>query len=244
MTELQQPSDSGQRTARGRPPRSRRGRVWGSRTIPALPPADAPPVLGPASEPTILGFPAEVADEDDDAEPPGATGPLVEDTGAPVDEAGPEKLVVIKRSDRLGGSALVLAGVAANASLMLSWWSGEGPTGLSLVERGGEVLGAGLSESARSDAWQPVVVVLGGGLLVVLGLLLLVPARAHRLVGVLALLVASAAAAAVVLLLADDGWAIDRFGPGMWCAVAVPVLGVLGALKAMLTAPRVTLDAG
>jgi len=39
------------------------------------------------------------------------------------------------------------------------------------------------------------------------------------------------------------GWEIDRFGPGMWCAVAVPVLGMLGALKAMLTAPRVTLDA-
>lgn len=241
MTELQQPSDSSQRTARGAP-RSRRGSVWGSRTIPTLPPADASPVLGPPSEPTILGFPAEVADEDDDAEPPGAAGPLVEDTGALVEEGGSERLVVVKRSDWLGGSALVLAGVAANASLMLSWWSSEGPTGLSLVERGGEVLGAGLSESARSDAWQPVVVVLGGGLLVVLGLLLLVPARAHRLVGVLALLVASAAAAAVVLLLADDGWAFDRFGPGMWCAVAVPVLGMLGALKAMLTAPRVTFD--
>jgi hypothetical protein len=29
----------------------------------------------------------------------------------------------------------------------------------------------------------------------------------------------------------------------MWCAVAVPVLGVLGALKAMLTVPLVRLDA-
>jgi hypothetical protein len=240
MTELQQPSDSGQRTARGRTPRPRRGGIWGSRTIPALPPPDP----GPPSEPTILGFPAELADEDDDAEPLEATSPPVE-AGPPVEDTGPgetaEKLVVLKRSDRFGGSALVLAGVAANVSLMLSWVSGEGPTGLSLVERGGEVLGAGLSESARSDAWPPVVVVLCGGLLVVLGLLLLVPARTHRLVGVLALLVASAAAAAVVLLLADNGWGVDRFGPGMWCAVAVPVLGVLGALKAMLTAPRVTL---
>ena len=28
----------------------------------------------------------------------------------------------------------------------------------------------------------------------------------------------------------------------MWCAVAVPVLGLLGSLKAMFTAPLVTLD--
>jgi hypothetical protein len=28
----------------------------------------------------------------------------------------------------------------------------------------------------------------------------------------------------------------------MWCAVAIPVLGVLGAVKAMSTAPLVTLD--
>ena len=89
--------------------------------------------------------------------------------------------------------------------------------------------------------WQPSVVVLCGGLLVLLGLLLLVPARAHRFVGLLGLIVALAAATAVVLLIVESGLADDRFGPGMWCAVAVPVLGVLGALKAMLTAPRVTL---
>ena len=82
--------------------------------------------------------------------------------------------------------------------------------------------------------------VLCGGLLVLLGFLLLVPARAHRLVGVLALLVSLAAAAAVVLLLADGGWGADQFGPGLWCAVAVPVLGALGSLKAMLTAPLLT----
>jgi hypothetical protein len=80
-----------------------------------------------------------------------------------------------------------------------------------------------------------------GGLLLLLGLLLLVPARAHRTVGVLALLVAVAAAAAVLVVLADGGWRLDRFGAGTRCAVAVAALGLLGALKAMLTPPRVTL---
>jgi hypothetical protein len=89
--------------------------------------------------------------------------------------------------------------------------------------------------------WQPPVVVLCGGLLVLLGFLLLVPAHAHRAVGVLALVVALAAAAAVVLLIAGTDLADQRFGPGLWCAAAVPVLGVLGALKAMLTAPLVSL---
>jgi hypothetical protein len=196
-----------------------------------MPPVD----VAPAEDLTILGFPATVSDEDD--------GPdrVVDDVGADA-SAAPAELVVVKRADGFGGAALVLAGVAANISLSLSWSPGEGAPGLSLVQRGVEGLGAGLAEWARSGAWQPLVVVVSGGLLVLLGMLLLVPARAHRFVGVLALIVALAAAAAVILLLADIGWVVDRIGPGMWCAVAVPVLGVLGALKAMLTAPLVTLD--
>jgi hypothetical protein len=122
-------------------------------------------------------------------------------------------------------------------SLSLSWWPGDGPTGLSLVQHAVEDVRSGVD---AGGVWQPLVVVLGGGLLVLLGVLLLVPARAHRLVGVLALFVSLAAAAAVVLLV-EAGWGVDRFGPGMWCAVAVPVLGVLGSLKAMLTPPLITL---
>jgi hypothetical protein len=72
----------------------------------------------------------------------------------------------------------------------------------------------------------------------------LVPARAHRLLGVLALLVALATAAAVLVLLASSGWRVDRFSAGTWFAAAVPVLGLLGALKAMLTPPHVVIPAG
>ncbi|TFV91724.1 hypothetical protein E4P40_05300 [Blastococcus sp. CT_GayMR20] len=214
MTErLQPPHGSGQKTARRRGARSRAGGPRGPRTVPA-------DTIG---EPTILGFPADVPEEG---------------TALPQPE-----LIVLKRPDRVAGGALVLAGVAANLSLLLSWSTGEGPTGLALLQRSVEGLGAGVAEWAGGGVWQPFVVVASGGLLVVLGLLLLVPARAHRLVGLVALVVALGCAAAVVLLLADTGWTLDRYGAGMWCAVAVPVLGLLGALKAMLTTPLVTLDA-
>ena len=229
MTERLQSRGSERRTARGRAPRSRPG-LWGARTIPA-PTAER---MAVEDEPTLFGLPAEVPEADEAGGPAAAPAPRA--------VPSPGGLSVLRRADPLGAAALVLAGVAANVSLSLSWSPGEGPSGLSLVQRGGETLDAGIAETARSGVWPPLVVVLCGGLLVLLGFLLLVPARAHRLLGVLALAVALAAAAAVVLLAADAGWQVDRFGPGLWSAIAVPVLGVLGALKAMLTAPLVTLD--
>jgi hypothetical protein len=225
MTErLQQPSDSGHRSARRRP---RAGGLWGARKIPALPALKVPTETGP----TLLGFPAE---ETEGAETPGA-------------DEGPDILPfhrvpgVLKRVDRVGATALVLAGVAANVSLLLSWAPGEGPAGLALIQHSVEALRSGAADPADSGLWQPLVVVVSGGLLVVLGLLLLVPARAHRLVGVVALMVTLAAAAAVILLMADTGWTMDEIGPGLWCAVAVPVLGLLGSLKALVSAPLVAL---
>jgi hypothetical protein len=229
MTErLQQPNDSGHRSRRRRTPRTRAGGLWGARAIPDLPPMEVAPPTGP----TILGFPAEVSEGTDPGGPSaGGEAPDV----LPLHRAPG----VVKRVDRFGGGALVLAGVAANVSLLLSWSPGEGPTGLSLVQQSVEMLRSGVGEAVRNGVWQPFAVVLSGGLLVLLGLLLLVPARAHRLVGLLALIISLAAAAAVILLLADAGWTVDRVGPGLWCAVAVPVLGVLGSLKAMLAAPLV-----
>ena len=205
-------------------PRRRRARSGWARpdTVPAIPPtrtvAD--------DDPTLLGFPADVED-DSDADRVGADA-----------EVG---MAVLRRADRLGCAALVVAGGAANVSLSLPWFPGEGTAGLSLVSRAADLLGTGLGPLAASDVWPPFVVVVGGGLLVVLGLLLLVPAHSHRAVGVLALLVAAATAAAVVVLLAGAGWRLGRVGPGAWCAIVVPLFGVLGALKAMLTAPRVVL---
>ena len=228
MTErLQQPSESGHRPAWRRP--HARG-LWGARKIPSLPALDAPTETGE----TILGFPAEVPEEIEGAEPPAT-------------DDGPDVLPfhrapgVLKRVDRVAAAALVLAGVAANVSLLLSWSPGDGPTGLALVQHSVEAIRFGAGDPADPGLWQPLVVVVSGGLLVVLGLLLLVPARAHRFVGVVALIVSLAAAAAVILLMADVGWTLDRFGPGLWCAAAVPVLGLLGSLKALVSAPLVAL---
>ena len=227
MTERLQPSGS-RRTTRRRALRSRGGGDRAGGTLPAVGAVD----VGPEGGPTLFGLPAELPEEEDGAGPLPAEAPASASPG----------LAVVKRADVAGAAALVLAGVAANVSLSLPWWPGEGPPGLSLVRQGAEALDSGLEAAVRSVVWQPLVVVACGGLLVLLGFLLLVPARTHRFLGVLALVVSLASAVAVVLLLVDGGLLSVGFGPGMWCAVAVPVLGLLGALKAMLTAPLVTLD--
>jgi hypothetical protein len=224
MTErLKQPHRSGNRAANRR--------------------ASRPASPDPVEEPTILGFPAEIVEETGPADIPADVGPpeAPGSGAAPADSPSRPALTVVRRPEAFGAGALVLAGVAANVSLSLSWSPGEGPTGLSLVQRGAEALDSGVAASVRGDVWEPLVIVLCGGLLVLLGFLLLVPARAHRLVGLVALVVSLAATAAVLFVVSDVDWRIDGFGPGTWCAVAVPVLGLLGSLKAMLTAPRVTL---
>ena len=186
--------------------------------------------------------------------PPGGPVPTIPpqrideaDLDGPTDESeveiGPDdiELVVLRRADPIAAAPLILAGVCANVSLSLPWTRDGSATGLSLVWRGVDLLGRGLDRLAISGAWQPLAVVLGGGLFVLLGLLLLVPAHAHRLIGVLALVVALGTAAAMLVLLGGAGWQFDRFGIGTWFAAAVPVLGLLGALKAMLTVPRVAI---
>jgi hypothetical protein len=195
--------------------------------LPPPPPAYLPDGDGPGGDDsTILGFPADF-------------GIDLQHDGPPATDTAPLDLVAQRRPDRIGCVLLVLAGVAANISLSLAWLRGTGTSGLSLVSHGIDQLGDGVDALVRSSLWQPLVVVVGGGLLVLLGVALLVPARAHRLVGVLALVVALAAAAAVLVLLGSADWRLDSFGVGTWFAAAVPVLGLLGALKAMLTPPYV-----
>jgi hypothetical protein len=176
-----------------------------------------------AREPTVPGIPVPGLDGDPEDDDP---------VGTP--------LAVLRRPDRVAGSALVLAGVAANVSLWLPWVAGETQTGITLFRRGIGVVDSGWGDLLRSGLWEPVAVVLGGGLLVLLGMLLLVPAHTHRLVGVLALFVALAAAAAVLTLLAGADGRTERFDGGLWFGAGVAVFGLVGALKAMLTLPLVT----
>jgi hypothetical protein len=179
-----------------------------------------------ADEPTLLGFPAEVGDPD------GATDAT--------DAVAPVRLVSVRRADPVAGVLLVLAGIAAAASLVLPWRRGEGGTGLSLVRQALQVAGSDVRALGPSGLWQPLAIVLGGVVLLLLGVLMFGPARTHRISGLLALLVACGAAAAVLFRVAHAGWHLGRWDLGLGCAVAVAGLGLLGALKAMLTVPRIT----
>jgi hypothetical protein len=218
-----------------------------ARSAPPLPPmitllpahtVPLPPVPATGDEEAaILGFPADV-ESDGAAQQLAARLPDL-----PHADTEPH-LVVRRRAEWFGGLALLLAAVAADASLWLPWWRGSGAVGLALVRQGFAVLGSGISELGRSGLWEPVAVVLAGGVLFLLGLLLFRPARTHRVVGVLALLVTLAAATAVVVPLADADWSTRSFGPGMWLATAVVLLGATGALKAMLTEPVVGTEPG
>jgi hypothetical protein len=147
--------------------------------------------------------------------------------------------VRVRRPDSLASLLLLLAGMAAGISLLLRWLPGSDLTGWDLVRRGFDDLAeGGVAELFDSGFWQPMAVVLGGAALFLLGLLVVLPARTHRFLGVLALLVSLVAGAGVLVPLADVGWDPDTIDTGFWFAVAVPVLGLLGALKALFTGPR------
>lgn len=199
-------------------------------TVPGIPPAR----LVAAEEPTILGFPV---DEET------GSGPLPTLDSSPPPETTLEHqvhVVALPRADPLAGILLVLAGIAAAGSLVLPWRAGDPQTGSSLVRTGLAALGSGFGDIGHSGLWEPPTIVIGGALLLLLGVLLFLPARTHRVAGVLALFLTAGVCTAVLSLVARIGWVTERFGPGMWLAVAVAGLGVLGALKAMLTVPRVT----
>ena len=152
--------------------------------------------------------------------------------------------IALRRPDAFAALMLVLAGIAAAVSLFVNWLSTEDESGLDLVRRGFDTFGDGIGEVFSTGFWQPLFVVLGGGLLFVLGLLMFVPAKTHRFLGVLALIISLCAAAAVLVPLARSGWDFGRFDLGFWFAVAVPVLGLLGSLKALLSGPKTTTTAG
>jgi hypothetical protein len=199
-------------------------------------PQDRPPVdTDTEAGPTVLGFRPDTAEDD-----VGDLEPVPDGTEVAGVAVGAGPLAYVRHPDVPGGVLLLLAGVAGAASAWLPWERGGRTTGLDLVVRAVGAAREGAAELGRTGLWQPAAVAAGGAALVVLGLLLLRPARGHRVSGVLALGAALAVAAAVAGRLVDAGWDAHLLGPGVWCAAAVAGLGVLGALKAMLTAPRVT----
>ncbi len=170
--------------------------------------------------------------------PDGATasgsGAAVEGAGDATAPDYPTGPVALRRPDVVAALLLVLAGVAAGISLLLKWLSGRDDRGMRLVRRGFEEWG----NLGDTGFWQPLAVVLGGAALFVLGLLMFLPARSHRALGAVALALTALAAAGVLVPLAQDGWRLGGFAIGFWFAVAVPVLGLLGGLKGLLTRRR------
>jgi hypothetical protein len=147
--------------------------------------------------------------------------------------------VKVRRADPLAALLLILAGIAAGVSLLLSWLPGDSTRGWDILKLGFSTIGdEGWGELFSSGLWQPMAVMLGGGVLFILGLLMLAPARSHRFLGLLALLVSLGIAAGVLVPLADDGWDLSDFRLGFLFAIAVAVLGLLGSLKALLTGPK------
>jgi hypothetical protein len=146
--------------------------------------------------------------------------------------------VAVRRPDVLAGLLLLLAAAAAAISLLLRWLGDRDDSGLDLVRRGIDDAREGFGTVVDTGFWQPLTVVGGGALLLLLGLLLLLPAKRHRFLGLLALLVSGAVAAAVLVPLFQSGWNLADFDLGFWFACAVAVLGLLGALKALLTGRR------
>ena len=193
---------------------------WREQTIPGIQPIPAPvagggPGYAPGPPPLPPGY---------------APRPATESSTT---------LVRVRRADSLASLLLLLAGIAAGVSLLLRWLPGSDLTGWDLVDRGFDDLGGGGAEALFARGfWQPMAVVLGGAVLFVLGLLVVLPARSHRLIGVLALLVGLVAGAGVLVPLAALDWDPDTIDTGFWFAVAVPALGLLGALKALFTGPR------
>lgn len=190
---------------------------WRDQTIPGL-----PPVVAPISDPRYAAGPPP---------PPPGYAPRA----APDDAAGP---VRVRRADSAAALLLLLAGMAAGVSLLLRWLPGSDLTGWDLVRRGwDDAADGGVAALVDSGLWQPMAVVAGGAVLFVLGLLVVVPARGHRFLGLLALLVALVAGAGVLVPLAAEDWNAETVDTGFWFAAAVPALGLLGALKALLTGP-------
>ncbi len=146
--------------------------------------------------------------------------------------------MVVRRQDPAAALLLLVAGLAAGISLLLPWLADDDVTGLTLVKDAFTALGDGVGEVIRTGYVQPLTIVLGGGALFLLGLLMLVPARRHRLLGLVALVVALLVTAAVLVPLAIAGWDLGGFGVGFWFAIAVAVLGLLGAAKALLARRR------
>jgi hypothetical protein len=187
-----------------------------------------PPLHPPADDTSLFGLPAEPAFDP------------VEEADAVLDPVEDDRDVVLGRPDAAAGSLLFVGGTAGAMSLFLPWVQHDEALGLTLVQQGVDLAASGVGALADRGLLLPIGVSAGGAVLLVLGLLAFRPAHTHRVTGVVALLVSLAVATGVVVRVADEEWDAVLADPGAVCAVLAAAFGLLGALKAMLTASEVT----
>ena len=199
---------------------------------------EQPPPATDADRPTNGGVTAQ-----EDGPTPHRAGATAHGASPATDPTIPQYSaapMAVKRQDPVAALLLLVAGLFAGISLLLPWLADDDVTGLTLVKDGFAALGDGVGEVIGTGYIQPLTIVLGGGVLFLLGLALLAPARSHRLVGLVSFVIAVLVTTAVLVPLAVAGWDLGEFGIGFWFAIAVAVLGLIGAVKALLARRKYT----
>lgn len=140
--------------------------------------------------------------------------------------------VALRRPDSFAGMLMVVCGVAIGVSLLLDWSGGTA---------GYDVFRAAFDQAGdffNDGIWQALVIVFGAAVLLLLGLFAFIPSRSRRALGLIAFLVAAAMTAAVLTALIDVDFDLNAFEVGFWVVIGATALGLLGALKAVLTPPK------
>ena len=134
-----------------------------------------------------------------------------------------------------GRGLLQVACFVGVLALVLPWQTDPEHSGATLA---GSVLDTLFRGEERfllgRDPWSAFAVGAASLALFVLGLLLVLRPRWQRVVGGLALLAGLATSAALIAPLHRASWETTGIGLGFWLALAVPALGLLGGLAALL----------
>lgn len=194
----------------------------GATTPPAAPSRDSTQAMPTSGDRRDLdrrdqGYPQ---DRQDDHGHPHGPGDGHEDYREPVDE-GP---VLVRSVDGVGSTLLLLAGACAAGSMLLPWREdGDTSTGFEL---------------ATDLQWEPLAVLIGGGILLLMGLLLAIPMRGHRGSGLLAFIGAVIVTVGVLNILISEDFEFGFADIGFHLALGCAGLGLLGALKGIVTPAR------
>lgn len=134
-----------------------------------------------------------------------------------------------KGADVAAGVFLVLAGLLGGLQPFLFGWIGD-RTGWSIFQ----LFGFGFDDERLLGSSSLLGLILGGVSLL-LGIVCFVPLKGHRVVGLVALLAALACAGLAVYAMYRADFDFEAWGTGFYLFSASGVVGVIGAVKALVT---------